>query len=311
MNKLKKLGMLLMAVAMFLTAFAIPASASDDDSIAYGAATVTASALNIRTGPGTNYSKAGLIYRNTRIVILETTNSDWYKINYEGTEGYVSTDYLKEILKAENFRATGTLTATSVRIRSGPSTSHSILGMVTEGDSVQVIGINNGWYKIQTNGITGYIRSDLMRVSGPASSSGDSSSGNSGGASSGNASVGQKIADLAESFVGYDYVYGAESPSEGFDCSGLVYYCYGQYGYSMERRASRQYLQGTSVSKSELQPGDLVFFSSDGGYSVTHVGIYVGDGNFVHASTSTTGVIMSSLGSSYYTRVWYGAKRIV
>ena len=308
MKKLKKLGIMFVAMAMFISMLALPASASSD--IAYGAATVTASALNIRTGPGTNYSRAGLIYRNSRVVILEMTTDDWYKINYQGTEGYVSAEYLKDVLKAENFNATGTLTATNVRIRSGPSTGYSILGMVTKGDTVQVIGINNGWYKVVTGGITGYIRSDLMRVSGAPSSSGGSSGGSS--SNNSNASVGQQIADLAESFVGYPYVYGEESPSRGFDCSGLVYYCYGEFGYSLSRTAGKQYSNhGTSVSKSELQPGDLVFFSSDGGYSVTHVGIYIGDGNFVHASTSTTGVIISSLSSSYYTRVWYGAKRIV
>lgn len=308
MKKLKKLGIMFVAMAMFISMLALPASASSD--IAYGAATVTASALNIRTGPGTNYSRAGLIYRNSRVVILEMTTDDWYKINYQGTEGYVSAEYLKDVLKAENFNATGTLTATNVRIRSGPSTGYSILGMVTKSDTVQVIGINNGWYKVVTGGITGYIRSDLMRVSGAPSSSGGSSGGSS--SNNSNASVGQQIADLAESFVGYPYVYGEESPSRGFDCSGLVYYCYGEFGYSLSRTAGKQYSNhGTSVSKSELQPGDLVFFSSDGGYSVTHVGIYIGDGNFVHASTSTTGVIISSLSSSYYTRVWYGAKRIV
>ena len=64
------------------------------------------------------------------------------------------------------------------------------------------------------------------------------------------------------------------------------------------------------VSKSELQPGDLVFFSSNGS-SVTHVGIYIGNGQFVHASTSKTGVIISNLSSAYYLRVWFGAKRIL
>ena len=129
--------------------------------------------------------------------------------------------------------------------------------------------------------------------------------------SSGSSSLGQEIANLALSFEGYDYVYGAESPSVGFDCSGLVYYVYGQFGYSLSRTASQQYKNnGVSVSKDELQQGDLVFFSSNG-YSVTHVGIYIGDGQFVHASTSTTGVIISDLDSSYYTRVWFGATRIV
>ena len=313
MKKLKKLTMVLLAAALLFTMLAIPASAASE---AYGAATVTASALNVRTGPGTSSSRVGLVYRNDRVVILERTSDSWYKINYQGMEGYVSTDYLKDVLRAENFNATGTLIATNVRVRSGPSTSYSQISMVTKGDEVQVIGINNGWYKIKSSSYTGYVRSDFIEITGAPKSSGSSSSdssssSNSGSSSNSNSSVGEQIAALARSFVGYPYVYGEESPSRGFDCSGLVYYCYGQFGYSLSRTASKQYANhGTSVSKSELQPGDLVFFSSNG-YSVTHVGIYIGDGNFVHASTSTTGVITSSLNSSYYTRVWFGAKRIV
>ena len=308
MKKLKKLGILLMAAVTIVTSTAVPASAA---SVAYGAATVTASALNIRSGPGTNNSKVGMVYKNNRLVILEQTSADWYKINFEGTEGYVSTDYLKDVLKAENFNATGTLTATSVRVRSGPGTNHSNIGMVTKGDKVSIIGINNGWYKIKLSSGSGYVRSDFIKITGPASMT-SASSGTNSSAPSSNGSTGEKIAALAKSFVGYRYVYGEESPSKGFDCSGLVYYCYGQYGYKLARTAGRQYSNhGTKVAKSDLRAGDLVFFSSDGGYSVTHVGIYLGDGQFVHASTSKTGVIISSLNSSYYTRVWYGAKRIV
>lgn len=316
MKKLKKLGIITLAMAMFVFAFAVSASAADD--LAYGAATISASALNIRSGPGTDYSRTGLVYKDSRVVILERTNEDWYHINFRGTEGYVSTEYLTDVLKAENFDATGTVTGNGVRVRSGPSTDRETLTSCSEGKTVQVIGINNGWYKVKTNGVTGYIRSDLMKITGaPEASSGGSTSGStSSRAPSGNASVGKQIADLATSFVGYRYVYGAESPSDGFDCSGLVYYCYGQFGYKLQRTAGRQYKNhGVSVSKSELQPGDVVFFSSNG-YEVTHVGIYTGYGpygenTFVHASTSTTGVIYSNLASSYYTRVWWGAKRIV
>jgi len=305
MKKLKKLGIVLMAAVTFVTSAAAPATAA---SLAYGAATVTASALNIRSGPSTEYDKVGLVYRDDRLVVLEKTSEDWYKVNFQGKEGYVSTEYLKDVLKAENFNATGKLIANSVRIRSGPSTDHSSIGLLSKDTTVNVIGINNGWYKLKLTDGFGYVRSDFIKITGaPTISSGSTS-----GSPSFSGTTGERIAALAKSFVGYPYIYGAESPSDGFDCSGLVYYCYGQYGYKLARTAGRQYANhGTSVSKSELRPGDLVFFSSDGGYSVTHVGIYLEDGNFVHASTSTTGVIISSLNSSYYTRVWYGAKRIV
>ena len=102
------------------------------------------------------------------------------------------------------------------------------------------------------------------------------------------------------------------SPSTGFDCSGLVGYVYSLYGYSLHRVAQAMYdNDGISVSWSELQPGDLLFFGYGPG-SVTHVGIYVGDGQMVHASTSSTGVILTDVsGSDYYNRMYVGAKRIV
>ena len=161
------------------------------------------------------------------------------------------------------------------------------------------------------------IRRPSLRVSTTGGNPNGENGGQTGTTDPGNATKGEEIARYACQFEGYDYVYGEETPARGFDCSGLVYYVYKTvYGYSMHRTASTQYrYDGDYVTKSNLQPGDLVFFSSDGS-GVTHVGIYVGWGKygedtFIHASTSTTGVIYSDLGSSYYTRVYYGAKRIV
>ncbi len=302
MKQLKKIIFLTIILSICLSLCAFTALAAD--SLAYGAATISASSLNVRSGPDTSYDRVTVLSRGTIVVILEQTNESWYKINYQGTVGYVSTQYLTNILTAENFNAAGTVNGTDVRMRTEPSTDSDVLATYDTGVTLDVIGINNGWYKAVDGDKVGYIRSDLMDITGRSSSV-------SSYTSSGSSSLGQEIANLALSFEGYDYVYGAESPSVGFDCSGLVYYVYGQFGYSLSRTASQQYKNnGVSVSKDELQQGDLVFFSSNG-YSVTHVGIYIGDGQFVHASTSTTGVIISDLDSSYYTRVWFGAKRIV
>ena len=296
-----KLAVLVITVIIVTAALAFPAMAADD--IAYGAATVDATSLNIRENPGTEYNIVGKVGGNSIVVILERTNSDWYRINYEGTVGYVSTDYLTDILIAENFTATGTVTKTDVRMRKTYSTDSAVLGTYQAGTEMTVIGINTGWYKVKYDGHTGYIRSDLMEITDGPSVTVKTASGTA-------SELGTNAANLALQYVGYRYVYGAESPSQGFDCSGLVYYVYGQHGHKLARTASQQYRTvGTHVAKSDLQAGDLVFFSSNG-YSVTHVGIYIGDNRFVHASTSTTGVIISDLSSAYYTRVWYGAKRV-
>lgn len=300
MKKIKKLTVMVLALAMALSMFVVSANAAG--TIAYGAATVTASTLNIRSGPGTSNAIVGTVSKNSRVVVMERTSDDWYKINHQGTQGYVSTDYLKNVLKAENFNATGKVSGNGCRMRSKPNTSSSILGTYNSGIKMNIIGINNGWYKVQYNGKTGYMRSDLMDIVGATSSGNTSTS-----------SRREEIVNFALKYEGYRYVYGGESLAEGgFDCSGFVYYVFkSNFGYSMNRTASAQYANdGVKISKSELQPGDLVFFS-DNGYSVTHVGIYIGNNKFIHASNSRTGVIISDLTSSYYTRVYWGAKNVI
>lgn len=123
----------------------------------------------------------------------------------------------------------------------------------------------------------------------------------------------QQAADLvayARKFTGGKYVYGGTSPS-GFDCSGLVYYVYKQFGYSLYRTADMQYYNGTHVKWGEWLPGDLLFFSTDGSGGISHVGIYIGNNAIVHAANSRSGIIESNVLSSYYQTHYYSACRII
>ena len=109
-------------------------------------------------------------------------------------------------------------------------------------------------------------------------------------------------------YLGVPYVFGGTSPY-GFDCSGYVQYVFANAGVSLPRTADVQFEVGTPVSTAELVPGDLVFFSTYT-YGASHVGIYVGDGNFIHASSSQ-GVTISSLSQAYYSSRYIGARRIL
>lgn len=113
----------------------------------------------------------------------------------------------------------------------------------------------------------------------------------------------------ARSFEGCPYVYGGNSPS-GFDCSGFVLYVYKHFGYSFSRGAQEQYNDGMHVGMDDLLPGDLVFFSGNG-YSITHVGLYIADGYFIHASNPTRGVVIDTVYSGYYNTHFWGGCRIV
>ncbi len=297
-------------------------------SLAYGAATVQASSLNIRSGPDTASSITLTVNHDEIIVILEQTNKDWYHVNYHGIDGYVASMYLTNVVTAENFNATGKIIGDDVFMRSTPSTSASQLGSCDADTIVKIIGINNGWYKVKFGGDTGYVRSDFIAIIADSTTTKSASPTGLAGATDNvqdvtddvNAaqltaeqlSLRQQLIDYALDYVGYDYVYGGMSPASGFDCSGFVSYIFKHFGYEVTRTASSQFSQdGTGIIKSELIPGDLVFFSSNGGYSVTHVGIYIGDNQFVHASSPKIGVVISRLDSNYYMNVWYGAKRLL
>ena len=115
-----------------------------------------------------------------------------------------------------------------------------------------------------------------------------------------------------DNVIGTKYKYGGTSVKTGFDCSGFVGHIFKKMGYELDRRSADIATQGTKVAKDSLIPGDLVFFDTSGSNNggITHVGIYVGDGQFAHASTSK-GVRYDSLDSSYYKPRYVTARRIL
>ena len=222
----------------------------------------------------------------------------WYYVNI--TTASVDVDASEIDVTVEDYSATMyTTTAVNARDRwTAKSASYGVLDIYT---AVTVTGkCSNGWYRVQYKGHTAYIKGDYLST--------ESGGQSIGGGSSGSGTT-TDIANFAMSFVGYSYVWGGMSPSTGFDCSGLMYYVLTQYGYSMKRVANDQMTQGTAVSRDNLQVGDLVFFGY-GSYA-NHVGMYIGNGNFVHASTPSTGVRVNSLNETYYNTRYIGARRII
>lgn len=188
------------------------------------------------------------------------------------------------------------VTSSGLNIRSLWSKESEILGVVNYGADLTVTGIcANGWVQVLYKGQTGYVNGeyveDYQQVDNTANA------------------TAVDIANYAMQFVGCNYVYGGTSPS-GFDCSGLVYYCFGQYGIQLKRVADDQMnYNGIAISRSNLQVGDLVFFGS-GSYA-NHVGIYIGNNNFVHAANPSSGVRVSSMNETYYANRYIGARRII
>lgn len=215
----------------------------------------------------------------------------------------------------------GVINAADVRLRSESSTSSSILATLSKGTAVTVLAQSDGWYAVSCNNTTGYVAQQYVTMgdSLPADTTTDDAAADDNSANDSTADdsssvpssgSGSSAVSIAYQYLGVPYVYGGASPS-GFDCSGFTMYVYSQLGISLPHGATPQLNYGTSVSRSDLQPGDLVFFS-DYGYAASHVGIYVGDGQFIHASSSSSNgycVCVSSLTSGYYDSHYAGARR--
>ena len=215
----------------------------------------------------------------------------------------------------------GYVSGNNVRMRDGASMSAGIITELFYGNRVTITGTVGDWTAVSYEGKPGYIYSSFVQE-GSLSIEGSSVTGSAyavpGSSASDKLSTeltgssyekGQQIAQYALQFVGYNYSWGGKDPSTGFDCSGLVYYVYSQFGYTLNRVAQDQALNGVAVNINDLQPGDILCFYSGTSY-IGHVGIYIGDGKFVHAQNSVTGVVITDLGGHYGER-GFEARRIV
>ena len=367
-------------VSVPVMALALSATASFANS---NEGTVTADALNVRSGPSTSYSITTKLYKGDKVEILETSNG-WHKIKASnGKIGWVSGDYIKVSSGSTSQPSTSTtkatVTATSLNVRSGAGTSYSVITKLSKGTVVDVLeSASNGWKKIKTSGgTTGWASGDYLTTGSAGNSSTDNSTSQTSykatvntdslnmrkgagtsysvitklsngtvvdvleSASNGwkkiktsNGTIGwvsgsylangvveqtstpstnkvQAVIDLAHKQLGKPYVWGAEGPNS-FDCSGLIYYVYkNAAGITLPRTSSAQYSAGVAVSRSNLKEGDLIFSSTDGTGNITHVAIYVGDGQMIHAPRNGKNVEKVSISNSYWNKAYVGARRVL
>ena len=298
-------------VAASLTALmAVSAYAYD----VQGGTVTTSSAVNFRTEATTSSESIGKLSDGTRVAILDEADG-WYKVAYDGKTGYMSSDYVVS-QPIMNIECGGAKVTTSVlNVRSGPGTENSIVTKLYEGNVAKIIGINNAWFKVQYGGQTGYISPDyveIVKCSNSSTSSASTSVSTASYASTSSASgTRQQIVDYAATLLGCKYVYGGNTPS-GFDCSGYVKYVFAHFGVNLSRTSASQHSNSVHIRKSDLNVGDLVFFSQTRGSSkVGHVGIYVGGGQFIHAASPGKGVRYDSLSDSYYSSHYIGSGRVL
>ena len=264
-----------------------------------GAGTVTADALRLRSTPAAEGEILATVSSGTNVVVLDEAEDGWYKVNYNSVEGYMSGEYLDVATKADTALGYGKVDAdgSTLNMRAGASTSFDSLCSIPSGTVLELEGIYEGWYKVTYAGNTGYVSSDYITITTePATST--------------SSALGEQIVALAKQYLGTPYVLGGNGPSS-FDCSGFTKYIYAQFGYTLNRTATDQLQNGVSVSRDELQPGDLVFFKYNTSKPVSHVGIYIGNGEFIHASTNRYVVQIDQMNTGHYANVFVYARRIL
>ena len=207
-----------------------------------------------------------------------------------------------------------TYTSTSM-VYYGPYKNSAPIGQLASGTMVTVRAEYNGYYEIDCYNMIGYIAKDqveqkadgnyyIITIPGARNFSPDANTTLADALTQRAA-----ILDLTRKQVGYPYVYGGRFPG-GFDCSGLVYYVYGKSGYDLHRCADDQMQDGIIVSREGLQVGDLLFFTDGSYHLATHVGIYVGNNQMIHASTSK-GICYANLDAYCTYSHFLGARRII
>lgn len=357
------------------TALLCASLAVNVSALSYGAGTVTGDSLRLRESANTGSAILSTVTKDTNVVVLENQVNGWYKVNSNGTVGYMSADYLSVTVQASADLGTGTpnTDGTSLNLRSGPDTSYSKVASIPATATLNITGIENGWYKTSYNGVEGYVSSDYITLSGSSAAEAASTTrtgilntdgaslnlrsgpgtgyskvvsipssavltitgeengwyktsyngkegyvssdyiiiSNSAAAASVNSDLASQVIAYAKQFMGRPYVYGASGPNS-FDCSGFTSYVYKHFGYSLNRSAAGQYSNGTPIDQSQMQPGDLILWRAYGSSSTaTHVGIYIGNNQYIHASSTGKCIKIDDMSYAVSSRYVVGVRRIL
>jgi cell wall-associated NlpC family hydrolase len=311
-----QLGKSLILGAIFSSCFAVTAFAQTG--------VVNSDNVYIRTDSSPDSSVYGFINAGQEVTIT-SLEGDYYKVTLQGMDHlYINTEFIDlddgdvtaptetytaavdssadDINASANSRYAVVDASSGLHLRSDASTDADVLLTLPDGAAVDVIDSWDNWTKVSYNGVVGFMKTqyvDLHTGKKPKQSY------NSQGAS---------VVAYAEQFIGTPYVWGGTNLNRGVDCSGLVYSVYKHFGIDLNRTSSGMASNGVRVTKDNLQPGDIVLFDTSGrnNGSISHAGIYIGDGKFIESSSGRAhGVTISSLSSDYYLRTYVTARRVL
>ena len=306
-------------------------------------ATVTGDGVNIRTLPDISADVIESLSKGSGVIVTGKVD-DWYQIDVNGGQAYINKNYVngifidyvgeatvdksksakkqEEVTTSEEVvvksksddkttlenaiqNSYGIVTSQSgLKLRADASIESDVITVLPSGDIVDVISSQGEWIKVETDdGNKGYVNANYCSVR-----SGEKPS------RSLNSSKADQIISYAKRFIGTPYVYGGTNLNSGVDCSGFVYSVMKNFGINLNRSSASMASNGVYVSRNSLEPGDLVFFDTtgvnDGG--ISHVGIYIGNNQYIHASSGKSySVIISSLSDAYSSSTYVTARRVL
>ena len=292
---------------------------------------VNVSSVNVREKETTDSKVVTVLSRNTEVKVVSSVGN-WYKIQYGDFTGFIMQEYISDSKEEVTSRSedarepvaietkTGYISVQLANVRKKASTSSKVIKTLKQKSEVQVAGAEGDFSKIiLDDGTEAFVASNLIVYSldeisvlqqeQPQTTSNNSSNSTQVYTSTGSSS-GEGIVEFAKQFLYKPYVYGGTTPEDGFDCSGFIYYVFNSCGINLSRSCTTQAVSGTPVNKEDLQLGDVIFFNNTSSGAIGHVGIYIGNGEFIHAANPSRGVTTDTVNSGYYCTYYYSARRI-
>lgn len=261
-----------------------------------GMSVISSGNLNIRQEASTDSEVVGILTNHNACELLEDAG-DWYKVTSGKVTGYVSKQYLvigdeAEAIAEQEIKTVATVNTETLNVRAEKSTEAEVLSQVGNSEAFTVNSVADGWVEISVDDSVGYISQDYVTLAQALPTAKTIEQVKYG---DGVSDVRASVVSYALQFVGNRYVWGGTSLENGVDCSGFTMRILGKYGISLPHSSKAQPSYGTKISASEAKPGDLFFYGS--GRSISHVAIYIGNGQIVHASNKRDGIKVSN---AYY-----------
>lgn len=261
-----------------------------------GMSVISSGNLNIRQEASTDSEVIGILTNHNACELLEDAG-EWYKVTSGKVTGYVNKQYLvtgdeAEAIAEQEIKTVATVNTETLNVRAEKSTEAEVLSQVGNSEAFTVNSVADGWVEISVDDSVGYISQDYVTLAQALPTAKTIEQVKYG---DGVSDVRTSVVSYALQFVGNRYVWGGTSLENGVDCSGFTMRILGKYGISLPHSSKAQPSYGTKISASEAKPGDLFFYGS--GRSISHVAIYIGNGQIVHASNKRDGIKVSN---AYY-----------